>query len=274
MALDRELVLNLRLAPDAYLGVVTVDDYALASGDAGAAPASLVDHYTAYRAFVRAKVECLQHTQGRTGAAEETRRYAELALRQLRVGTVRLVLVGGLPGTGKSTVARALAAELGVEVLASDVLREELRAVGEITGAGGTVDQGAYAPAAKARVLTGLLDRARLELGLGRSVVLDASWTSSAERARAVALGAVTCSVVTELRCVAPVDVAAERFATRTGGSSEATPAIAAAMARTVDPWPAAVELDTTAPLPGTVDPAVRAALGPSAWGHNPVRAV
>lgn len=239
-------------------------DYALASGDAGAAPASLVHHYTAYRAFVRAKVECLQHTQGRTGAAEEARRYAELALRQLRAGTVRLVLVGGLPGTGKSTVARALANELGAEVLASDVLRDQLRAVGEVTGAGGTVDQGAYAPAGKARVLTELLDRARLELGLGRSVVLDASWTSAADRARAVALGGATGSAVTELRCVAPVDVAADRITARTGGFSEATPAIAAAMARTADPWPAAAELDTTTPLTATAEGALRAVLGPA----------
>lgn len=238
-------------------------DYALASGDTVAAPASLVHHFTAYRAFVRAKVECLQHNQGRTGAAGAARGYAELALRHLRAGTVRCVLVGGLPGTGKSTVAGALAAELGAVVLASDVLRVELRAAGEVTGAGGTVHGGAYSAAARARVLTELLDRARAELGLGHCVVLDASWTSAADRLRAVALGGDTCSAVTELRCVAPEDVAAQRIRGREPGPSEATPEIAAAMARSADPWPAAVELDTTAPLPSTVRAALRTVLGP-----------
>ena len=237
--------------------------YATASGVAGGAPTSLVHHYVAYRAFVRAKVECLQHTQGRDGAAAQAHRHADLALRHLRAGSVRLVLVGGLPGTGKSTVAAALAAELGAVVLASDELRVELRAAGEITGPGGTVDAGAYSATAKARVLTELLDRAGVQLELGRSVVLDASWTSAAGRARVAALGARTCSAVTELRCVAPAAAAAQRIRRRPPGPSEATPEIAAAMARAAEPWPSAVELDTSGPLPGTVRGALRAVLGP-----------
>lgn len=61
-------------------------DYAQAAGVIVAAPASLVHHYVAYRAFVRAKIECLQHTQGRSGSAERAGGYAELALRHLRSG--------------------------------------------------------------------------------------------------------------------------------------------------------------------------------------------
>jgi aminoglycoside phosphotransferase family enzyme/predicted kinase len=239
-------------------------DYALASGETVAAPDSLVHHYTAYRAFVRAKVEGLQHTQGRAGAAEQAAGYADLALRHLRAATVRLVLVGGLPGTGKSTVAAALAAELGAVVLASDVLRVELRAAGEIAGAGGTVDGGAYSSAAKERVLAELLDRARTELGLGRSVVLDASWTSTADRARVVSLALQSSSEVTELHCVAPGDVAAQRIHQRPPGPSEATTEIAAAMGRSADPWPEAAQLDTTAPLAATVRAALRTVLGPA----------
>lgn len=231
-------------------------DYAQAAGVTVAAPASLVHHYVAYRAFVRAKIECLQHTQGRSGSAERAGGYAELALRHLRSGTVRLVLVGGLPGTGKSTVAAELAAELDARVLASDVVRVELRASGEIAGEGGTVGGGAYSPAAKDQVLVALLEQARQELGLGRSVVLDASWTSAADRGRAVALGADTVAVTTELRCTAPTGVVAARIAGRAPGPSEATPEIAAAMARAADPWPSAAELDTTAPLPDTLQAA------------------
>ncbi len=235
--------------------------YALTGGGAPAPPASLVHHYVAYRAFVRAKVECLQHTQGRDGAAVQAQRHAELAVAHLRAGTVRLVLVGGQPGAGKSTVARALAAEVGAVVLASDELRAELRSTGVVTGPSGAVGAGAYSAAAKARVLVELLDRARCSLALGVSVVLDASWTTSASRAAARALAVEAGAVLVEVRCTVPVEVAAARIRARTGGLSEATPAIARAMAGAADPWSTATELDTEQPLAETVATAVRVVL-------------
>jgi aminoglycoside phosphotransferase family enzyme len=89
---------------------------------------SLSHHYIAYRAFVRAKVLCIQATQGRSAAVAEADQYAKLALRHLRLGEVRLVLVGGAPATGKSTVAGALADRLGAVLLSSDAVRQEMPA--------------------------------------------------------------------------------------------------------------------------------------------------
>ena len=77
------------------------------SGDC--APVSLRHHYTAYRAFVRAKVSCLRCSQGDPAAGGEARQLAALALRHLHAGAVTLVLIGGLPGTGKSALAGVLA---------------------------------------------------------------------------------------------------------------------------------------------------------------------
>jgi aminoglycoside phosphotransferase family enzyme len=84
------------------------------------APSALRHHYVAYRAFVRAKVACLRTLQGDTDAAAEAHRYAELARRHLESGAVRLALVGGLPGTGKTTVAGRLADRAGAVLLSSD----------------------------------------------------------------------------------------------------------------------------------------------------------
>ena len=232
--------------------------YATASGAAGGAPTSLVHHYVAYRAFVRAKVECLQHVQGRSGAAVHAQRYAELAMAHLRAGTVRLVLVGGLPGAGKSTVASGLAAAVGAVVLASDEVRVELRAAGVVTGSSGQTGAGAYSAAAKARVLAELIERARASLALGVSVVLDASWTAAADRGAAQDLAVEAGAVLTELRCTVPAEVADARIRARTGGPSEATPAIAKAMALAADPWSTATELDTGRPLTDTVAAAAR----------------
>ncbi|MEV2226088.1 AAA family ATPase [Nocardia vinacea] len=74
---------------------------------------------------------------------------------------MRLVLVGGLPGTGKSTVAAELAAATGAIVISSDHVRRQLLAGQELTGPIGTYAMGAYAPVGRARVYTEILDRAR-----------------------------------------------------------------------------------------------------------------
>lgn len=67
--------------------------------------------------------------------------------------------------------------------------------------------------------------------------------------------------MLVEVRCTVPVEVAAARIRARTGGLSEATPAIARAMAGAADPWSTATELDTEQPLAETVATAVRVVL-------------
>ena len=76
------------------------------------APDALRHHYTAYRALVRAMVAFLRAAREPRGGAEG-RQLAGMALSHLRAGAVTLVLVGGLPGTGKSALAGALAGRLG-----------------------------------------------------------------------------------------------------------------------------------------------------------------
>jgi hypothetical protein len=70
--------------------------------------------------------EFVRVAQDDTQAAFEARHLAEVALRHLRAGAVTLVLVGGLPGTGKSALADAVAGHLGFTVLNSDWIRKEL----------------------------------------------------------------------------------------------------------------------------------------------------
>ena len=93
------------------------------------APAALVHQYTAYRAFVRAKIAFLRAAQGDLAGGVAAQQLTEMTLEHLRAGAVTLVLVGGLPGTGKSALAGALAARLGFTVLSSDRIRKELAGV-------------------------------------------------------------------------------------------------------------------------------------------------
>ncbi|WP_024805696.1 AAA family ATPase [Nocardia sp. BMG51109] len=251
------LAMDLEFRGHPELAGTLVDDYLAGTDDP--APESLRHHYIAYRATVRAKVDCIRHQQGDAEAAEHATRHVDLALRHLDAGAVRLALVGGLPGTGKSTVAQRLAHETGAILLSSDHIRSIRRAQGVLTGPSGAYGAGAYRPGARAQVYSVLRAEARTLLEAGRSVVLDASWTDAGERRRAARLAADTGADLIELQCTAPESVTAERIAARSGGESEATPAIATAMAADRAPWPEADILDTTEPLPDTVRTAVRA---------------
>jgi aminoglycoside phosphotransferase family enzyme/predicted kinase len=212
-------------------------------------PASLAHHHIGYRAHVRAKVSVIRAAQGDGASAGEARRLLELALRRLDAGRVRLVLVGGLPGTGKSTLAAGLGEALGAAVLRSDEVRKELAGLTPTTPAPAPFGQGLYSPASTARTYDTLLGRAAVALRLGEVVVLDASWMDPSARATARRVALETASDLCELRCEAPPELAARRMRARaeTGGDpSDATEAIAAAMAATAAPWPEATTVDTT----------------------------
>jgi aminoglycoside phosphotransferase family enzyme/predicted kinase len=215
-------------------------------------PTTLAHHYIAYRAHVRAKVACLRHAQTGDGeAAEQARQLHALALDHLRQGRVTLLLVGGLPGTGKSTVAAGLADSYGWALLRSDELRKDLAELGHTVNAHTDVDAGLYRPEQVTRVYRELLARAEKLLQHGVPVVLDASWTAAADRHAAVELAATTCSDLVQLRCETTLDVARARLALRPSGTdpSDATPEVLAAMAARAEPWPQAATLHTGHPI-------------------------
>ena len=220
-------------------------------------PLSLEQHYVAYRAFVRAKVECLRHEQGDPEAAGRARQLLALALAQLRAARVRLVLIGGLPGSGKSTLAAELAAS-GPEapewmLLSSDAVRRDLCA-GSASAGAGAFGTGNYDPAGTAATYTELLRRAELALAAGRSVLLDASWTSAAQRPAARELARRSAAVLTEVRCDLPLAACVLRLvARRDPHGSDADPGVLERMAELAEPWPQAYAVRTDGPVAATV---------------------
>lgn len=127
--------------------------------------------------------------------------------------------------------------------------------------------EGIYSPSISTRTYETLLDRAKVALELGETVILDASWTDDAWRARARGLAYDARADLTELRCDAPVEVAAGRIRKRMARStsdgsyvrdpSDATPEIAAALAEKEAPWPSSTRIDTS----GSPDAALVVAL-------------
>ncbi|MCI4145718.1 MULTISPECIES: AAA family ATPase [unclassified Streptomyces] len=234
------------------------------------APPSLWHHYVAYRAFVRAKVSLIQAHQGAPGAEAAFRRLVATTLRHLRTSAVDLTLVGGLPGSGKSTLSGALADRLGVTLLSSDRLRKELAGIPSEQSAAAGYGEGIYTPEWTARTYSALLDRASALLSAGESVVLDATWSDTAQREAALRVAERTSSDLVALNCHVPGDVAAARLSTRAPGASDADASVAAVMEAREQPWPEAVAVDTSGSLESAVARAL-AAVRPWGTGQAPV---
>jgi aminoglycoside phosphotransferase family enzyme/predicted kinase len=212
-------------------------------------PASLEHMYIAYRAHVRAKVACLRSAQGDHGAAVEARELLALAVRHLHAGRVRLVLVGGAPASGKSTLAAGLGRTTGWHVLRSDVVRKERAGLHPTTKATASLDEGIYDARTTADTYRALLDRAAHTLRSGENVIIDASWSDAERREEAAALAVETSSHLIEVQCVAPDEVRAARAAARAEAGTDASDVdagLARALGARFAAWPSATLVDTT----------------------------
>ena len=209
---------------------------------------SLEHHYIAYRAFMRAKVAGVRARQGLPTAAAEARQLAELSMRHLRAARVRLVLVGGAPGAGKSTLAEALADRMGATLLRSDRVRKKA-GIDPSSHVPAPFAQGIYDRATTARTYDEILRRAGQAIVMGESVVADASFASAGHRLAADELAHRTRADIAALRCVAPAEVLASRLRLRhrePATSSDADEQVGLRVAAEFDPWPAALAVDTS----------------------------
>jgi uncharacterized protein len=148
---------------------------------------AVLGFYKTYRAVVRAKVGSLTAADpGLSGEERESRRWAAMRSFQLAASyelPPSLVLTCGLPGVGKSTAARAIAAPFEALVLRSDAQRKHLAGIPPTSHAVADFGEGIYAPDLTEQTYSEL--RARAEAGLreGRTVVVDATFVTAAQRA-------------------------------------------------------------------------------------------
>lgn len=213
------------------------------------APPSLWHHYVAYRAFVRAKVALIRAGQTGHDRLLSGERLLRSAVRHLRLAQPRLVMVGGLPASGKSVLSGALADRFGMTLLSSDRLRKELNGIPPDRPAPADFDQGIYTPEQTARTYGVLIERAAALLARGESVVLDATWSDARLRARVAEVAEVAFADLVAVRCVVRDELARHRMAHRGPGRSDADEDVAARLAGRADPWPEAANLDTGAPF-------------------------
>jgi aminoglycoside phosphotransferase family enzyme/predicted kinase len=177
--------LDARGRPD--LGYFFVESYQGRTGDKDFF--ALLPFYRCYRAFVRGKVLSFQLNEAEfsegehRAAAERAENYFDLARRyasRLRHPTV--IAVGGLSGTGKTSVARAIAGELGLRLVSADAVRQSLFGAAKHPAGYG---EGVYTAEANRLTYQKMIEEARARLSDDGSVVLDATFRHAEARAMA-----------------------------------------------------------------------------------------
>ena len=178
------------------------------------------------RAAIRAKVTAAKAAylsgEARSEAFSEAQRYFHLALLDLERASPRLIAIGGLSGTGKSTLARQLAPLVGHRPgaihLRSDQIRKSLVGVGELD----RLPPDSYTPEASRRVYEVLRATASAALSAGWSVVVDTVAARPEERAAFAELARVSGADFTGIWLEAPQDILLARVAQRSNDASDA----------------------------------------------------
>ena len=222
------LVMDLAFEGRRDLACAFADAYFAATGDAEGR--ALLPFYTSYRAAVRAKVEGMRLAEPEVPEAEraQARDHARalwlLALGELEVAGRRpcLVLVGGLPGVGKSTLAGDLAELAGFEWIRSDQVRKDLAGLSDSDRAPAAFGEGLYTPEWNERTNAECRRRAEALLLQGKRVVVDASFRTKSSRRLMLDIAARLRVPGLFLLCRAERSVVRERLASRRDDASDA----------------------------------------------------
>ncbi|MFM7572925.1 MAG: AAA family ATPase, partial [Snowella sp.] len=134
--------------------------------------------YLCRQAYVRAKVTSLLlddpniAESDKENAKQTAKNYYHLAWQYTQISLGKMIVMSGLSGSGKSTVAKYLAPKINAIHLRSDAVREHLAGI-PLNQAG---DESLYSPEMNEKTYQFLLDLGFLLISQGFSVILDAKY--------------------------------------------------------------------------------------------------
>jgi uncharacterized protein len=214
------LAMDLKYRGFPEIAAVLIQRYVELSDDIGALP--LLNFYCCYRAMVRCKVSCIRLKETGQGGNESR------ALQALAAGHLALArdyaaafsrpilwMVCGLPASGKSTIAKALAAVFDIGLIRSDAVRKALFADAPTAASDDGFEQGLYSAIATDATYAKMFELAEEELKLGDSVVMDATFSRKTRRILALRLAASHTALPVFVECVAAESTLAARLKQR-----------------------------------------------------------
>lgn len=221
------LLMDLDARGDRHAANVVLNTYANAAPVGGEIEGlASLPLFLACRAGVRAVVTMERvaqlHVRDRDVQEESVCRLCELALHYLQRSPGALVAVGGLSGTGKSTLAAAIASDVGPAPgalhIRSDVERKRLFGVAETE----PLEPEHYRPEVSERVYAVLIDKARRALVAGHGVIVDAVYAKPEERAAIEQVAHQMGRPFVGLWLTAPAATLVARVEARRGDASDA----------------------------------------------------
>ena len=186
--------------------------------------------FMSLRSAIRAQVMLARigrNSRETAGIMPSVRAYFELARGTIHPFPPTLVAVGGLSGTGKSVLARALAPAVppqpGAVVLRTDVLRKQHFQIKETD----RLPESAYRPQVTEKIYQTLMQRASRILAQGHSVIVDAVFADMAERKAFGELARKLNVRFSGIFLVTDLATRRRRVGSRDADASDATPEIA-----------------------------------------------
>ncbi|MBE9080510.1 AAA family ATPase [Romeria aff. gracilis LEGE 07310] len=246
------IVMDLQAAGRGDLSTIFLNHYVEQTGDwEGLAVLPL---YVSRQSYVRAKVTSFMLNDPtvseaeRQRASEKAARYYRLAWAYTQSQSGRLILMSGLSGSGKSTVAQALAPQLEAVHIRSDAVRKHLAGVPLMERG----DDRLYTDEMTQKTYYRLLSLGTELALLGYPVILDAKYDRQIQRQSAIAAAHTANLPFTLIHCTAPREVLTARVRQRSGDIADATVEVLAS--QTEEPFsatvqPSVIAVDTTQPL-------------------------
>jgi aminoglycoside phosphotransferase family enzyme/predicted kinase len=198
----------------------------------------LLPYFECYRALVRAKVSALRAAQEAPGSAQHgaalatAEHYLCWAEAETNRFTPRLLLTCGVSGSGKTWVARQVAAQLPALHLRSDIERKRLAGLDPLADSRSEPGAGIYTPSADAETYGRLYSAAESCLQAGENVIVDATFILEKRRKVLINIAKRLKVPFTILHCTAPRALLRERVASRALAGTDASEAGAAILER------------------------------------------
>jgi uncharacterized protein len=186
---------------------------------------SVLPLYASRQSYVRAKVTSFMldnpglSEAERQQATKSAAQYYTLAWKYTRASQGQLILMSGLSGSGKTTVARQLAKQIGAIHIRSDAVRKHLAGVPLAEKGGADL----YTPEMSQKTYDRLLHLGITLASQGYPVILDAKYDRQATRQTAITQAQAQSVPLQILYCEAPLDVLKARLQQRQDDISDAT---------------------------------------------------